>query len=85
MRKKLSSESDAPLRLPLLYASAVLFGKGITDSIITVLKSVSGVSKEPLGDHAAMFVLDAVCMVAGINVKKAGPKRGGVRRTCCCR
>ena len=50
MRKKLSSESDAPLRLPLLYASAVLFGKGITDSIITVLKSVSGVSKEPLGD-----------------------------------
>jgi len=27
MRKKLAAESDAPLRLPLLYASAVLFGK----------------------------------------------------------
>ena len=27
MKNKLAAESEAPLRLPLLYASAVLFGK----------------------------------------------------------
>lgn len=27
MKKKLAAESEAPLRLPLLYGSAVLFGK----------------------------------------------------------
>eukprot|EP00277_Geminigera_cryophila_P044889 CAMPEP_0173065802 /NCGR_PEP_ID=MMETSP1102-20130122/5822_1 /TAXON_ID=49646 /ORGANISM="Geminigera sp., Strain Caron Lab Isolate" /LENGTH=174 /DNA_ID=CAMNT_0013933117 /DNA_START=181 /DNA_END=705 /DNA_ORIENTATION=- len=66
MRKKLTAESAAPLRLPLMYASAVLFGKGSTDGIITVLKSVSGVSKEPLSEHAVMFGVDAVFLAAGV-------------------
>lgn len=66
MRKKLAAESEAPLRLPLLYGAAVLFGKGSTDSIFTVLKSVAGVTKEPLGEHATMFAVDSVCMVAGM-------------------
>ena len=39
--------------------------QGSTDGVITVLKSAAGVSKEPLGDHAVMFAVDFVCMLAG--------------------
>eukprot|EP00961_Rhodomonas_salina_P217464 2938587-Rhodomonas_salina.2 len=45
MKKKLAAESDAPLRFPLLWAAAVLAGKGSTDLVFTELKYLTGVSK----------------------------------------
>ena len=42
-----------------------VFEQGSTDSIITVLKSVAGVAKEPLADHAVMFIVDVAFMAAG--------------------
>ena len=35
MRKRLKKENEAPLRFPLLWMGAVVFGKGLTDAMIT--------------------------------------------------
>lgn len=69
MLKRLEQESKYPLKVPLLFVSGILAGKGSSDAIITLIKvkmSFPGASlaKEFMGVN--VLAIDAVCMAAGV-------------------
>ena len=69
MKAKLREESRFPYKLPLLGASAVIGGKGLTDGMLTVVKVVAGIrgstiSEEFLG--MPVLAIDAACAAGGI-------------------
>ena len=50
MRAKLKNEADYPLFVPLLGASVVVGGKGLTDALLTVAKVSAGMRGASLSE-----------------------------------
>lgn len=73
MRAKLKKEAEYPLFFPLLGASAVIGGKGLTDALLTFAKVAAGMRGASLGDTflgAPVLGIDAVCIVVGTALAK---------------
>jgi hypothetical protein len=71
MRKRLEDESKYPLKVPLLGMSLVLFGKGLSDAGITIIKVNSSFPGASLTEEfmgVPVLAIDFVCMVVGISV-----------------
>jgi ribosomal protein S18 acetylase RimI-like enzyme len=71
MRKKLENESKYPLKVPLLGASVVLFGKGLSDALITIIKVNSSFMGASLTEEfmgVPVLAIDFVCVVLGISL-----------------
>jgi hypothetical protein len=71
MRKKLENESKYPLKVPLLGASLVLLGKGLSDAGITIIKVNSGFRGASLTEEfmgVPVLAIDFVCIVLGISL-----------------
>jgi hypothetical protein len=71
MRKKLENESKYPLKIPLLGASLVLLGKGLSDAGITIIKVNSGFRGASLTEEfmgVPVLAIDLVCIVLGISL-----------------
>jgi hypothetical protein len=71
MRKKLENESKYPLKVPLLGASLVLLGKGLSDAGITIIKVNSGFRGASLTEEfmgLPVLAIDFVCIVLGISL-----------------
>jgi hypothetical protein len=71
MRKKLEDESKYPLKVPLLGASLVLLGKGLSDAGITIIKVNSGFRGASLTEEfmgVPVLGIDLVCIVLGISL-----------------
>ena len=69
MKEKLKAESKYPFFFPLLAASAVVGGKGLTDAAITLIKVSIGfkgasLSEEFLG--LPVLGIDGACVVVGV-------------------
>lgn len=68
MRAKLKAEAEYPLFAPLLGASAVIGGKGLTDALLTVAKVSAGMKGASLSETflgVPVLAIDAVCVVVG--------------------
>lgn len=71
MRKKLENESKYPLKVPLLGASLVLLGKGLSDAGITIIKVNSSFRGASLTEEfmgVPVLAIDFVCIVLGISL-----------------
>jgi hypothetical protein len=69
MRKRLAAESASPLTAPLLFASVVLTGKGVSDALITVAKVSAGIRGASLSETfygAPVLAIDAACAALGL-------------------
>lgn len=69
MIKRLEDESKYPLKFPLLGISLVLFGKGLSDALITIIKvniDFPGVSLTEQFMGVPVLAIDAVCVVVGV-------------------
>lgn len=69
LASRLENESKYPLKVPLLLVSTVLFGKGASDAIVTLIKvnmDFPGASlmEEFMGVN--VLGIDAVCIAAGL-------------------
>ena len=68
MRAKLKAEAEYPLFAPLLGASAVIGGKGLTDALLTVAKVAAGMKGVSLSETflgVPVLAIDAVCVLVG--------------------
>mmetsp|Transcript_20713 Transcript_20713/g.37397 ORF Transcript_20713/g.37397 Transcript_20713/m.37397 type:complete len:259 (+) Transcript_20713:137-913(+) len=68
MLQRLENESKYPLKFPLLAISLVLFGKGLSDALITIIKvniDFPGVSLTEQFMGVPVLAIDAVCVVLG--------------------
>lgn len=69
MLQRLENESKYPLKVPLFFVSGILFGKGSTDAIVTLIKVSQGFKGASLMEEfmgVNVLAIDAVCVVAGI-------------------
>ncbi|KAL7533331.1 hypothetical protein ACHAXR_010178 [Thalassiosira sp. AJA248-18] len=69
MIKRLEDESKYPLKFPLLGISLVLFGKGLSDALITIIKvniDFPGASLTEQFMGVPVLAIDAVCVVVGV-------------------
>lgn len=72
MLQQLQSESRFPLKFPLLGISAILFGKGLSDALITLIKVNQGfpgatLTKVFVGG-IPVLAIDALCVLAGASL-----------------
>ena len=68
MMKKLESESKYPLKFPLLAISLILFGKGFSDALITLIKvniDFPGATFTALFQGIPVLAIDAICVAVG--------------------
>jgi hypothetical protein len=68
MMQKLESESKYPLKFPLLGISLVLFGKGFSDALITLIKvniDFPGATLTAQFQGVPVLAIDGVCVIAG--------------------
>jgi hypothetical protein len=68
MMRRLENESQYPLKVPLLGISLILFGKGFSDALITIIKvniSFPGVSLADEFMGVPVLLIDVVCVTAG--------------------
>ena len=73
MRSKLKKEAEYPLFFPLLGASAVIGGKGLTDALLTVAKVAAGMRGASFADTffgLPVLGIDAACVVVGASLAK---------------
>jgi GNAT superfamily N-acetyltransferase len=71
MLKKLEDESKYPLKVPLLGASVVLLGKGLSDALITIIKVNSSFMGASLTEEfmgVPVLAIDFLCVVLGISL-----------------
>ena len=69
MKQKLKNEADYPLFIPLLGASVVVGGKGLTDALLTFAKVSAGMRGASLSETflgVPVLGIDAVCVVVGV-------------------
>mmetsp|Transcript_18411 Transcript_18411/g.38537 ORF Transcript_18411/g.38537 Transcript_18411/m.38537 type:complete len:252 (-) Transcript_18411:1595-2350(-) len=69
MLERLENESKYPLKFPLLGISLVLFGKGLSDALITIIKvniDFPGASLSEQFMGLPVLAIDAVCVVVGV-------------------
>lgn len=68
MLQRLENESRYPLKFPLLAVSLVLFGKGLSDAIVTIIKVQQGFRGASLAEQfmgVPVLGIDALCVVLG--------------------
>lgn len=68
MIERLEGESKYPLKFPLLAASLILFGKGFSDALITVIKvniDFPGASLTEQFQGIPVLAIDFICVVIG--------------------
>ena len=71
LAERLESESKYPLKFPLLAVSLILFGKGFSDALITIIKvniDFPGVSLTDQFQGIPILAIDFVCAVAGASL-----------------
>mmetsp|Transcript_11927 Transcript_11927/g.25263 ORF Transcript_11927/g.25263 Transcript_11927/m.25263 type:complete len:269 (+) Transcript_11927:127-933(+) len=71
MMERLESESKYPLKFPLLAISLVLFGKGFSDALITLIKvniAFPGASLTEQFQGIPILAIDFVCVVVGVGM-----------------
>ena len=69
MREKLKKEAEFPFFYPLMGASVVIGGKGLTDALLTFAKVAAGMRGVSLSDSflgVPVLGIDAVCVVVGV-------------------
>lgn len=69
MMERLENESKYPLKFPLLAVSLVLFGKGFSDALITLIKvnmAFPGASLTAQFQGIPVLAIDVVCVIAGV-------------------
>lgn len=69
LASRLENESKYPLKVPLLLVSAVLFGKGLSDAVVTLIKvnmdfKGASLTQEFMGVN--ILAIDAVCIALGV-------------------
>lgn len=73
MKAKLQAEAEYPLFAPLMFGSAVIGGKGLTDALLTVAKVSAGIRGASLAETflgVPVLLIDALCVVAGISLAR---------------
>jgi len=68
---KLENESKYPLKFPLLAISLVLFGKGFTDALITLIKvniDFPGASLTAQFQGISVLAIDVLCVMVGVGL-----------------
>eukprot|EP00546_Thalassionema_frauenfeldii_P019088 CAMPEP_0178896370 /NCGR_PEP_ID=MMETSP0786-20121207/1128_1 /TAXON_ID=186022 /ORGANISM="Thalassionema frauenfeldii, Strain CCMP 1798" /LENGTH=133 /DNA_ID=CAMNT_0020566751 /DNA_START=223 /DNA_END=621 /DNA_ORIENTATION=- len=68
MVDRLEQESQYPLKFPLLGISLILFGKGLSDAAITLIKvniDFPGVSLSEQFMGVPVLGIDAICVILG--------------------
>ena len=71
MMQRLENESKYPLKFPLLAVSLILFGKGFSDALITIIKvniSFPGASLTAQFQGIPVLAIDFVCVIAGLGM-----------------
>ena len=71
MMERLENESKYPLKFPLLAISLVLFGKGFSDALITLIKvniDFPGASLTAQFQGIPVLAIDGVCVIAGLGL-----------------
>jgi len=71
MMERLESESKYPLKFPLLAASLVLFGKGFSDALITLIKvniDFRGASLAAQFQGIPVLAIDVFCVMLGVGL-----------------
>mmetsp|Transcript_29023 Transcript_29023/g.78541 ORF Transcript_29023/g.78541 Transcript_29023/m.78541 type:complete len:260 (+) Transcript_29023:195-974(+) len=71
MMKRLENESKYPLKFPLLAVSLILFGKGFSDALITLIKVNIGFPGASLTDQfqgIPVLAIDVVCVIIGAGI-----------------
>eukprot|EP00536_Pseudo-nitzschia_multiseries_P007439 jgi/Psemu1/324756/estExt_fgenesh1_pg.C_1750038 len=71
MIKRLENESKYPLKFPLLAVSLVLFGKGFSDALITLIKvnmDFPGASLTEQFQGIPVLAIDFVCVIMGVGI-----------------
>lgn len=71
MMAKLENESKYPLKFPLLGVSLILFGKGFSDALITLIKvniDFPGASLTATFQGIPVLAIDFVCVLAGAGI-----------------
>jgi len=71
MMKKLEEEGKYPLKFPLLGISLVLFGKGFSDALITIIKvnmDFPGASLTASFQGIPVLAIDVLCVIAGLGL-----------------
>ena len=69
MREKLKKESQFPLFFPLMGASVVIGGKGLTDALLTFAKVAAGMRGASLSEQflgVPVLGIDAACVALGV-------------------
>ena len=69
MMQRLENESKYPLKFPLLAVSLILFGKGFSDALITLIKvniNFPGASLAAQFQGIPVLAIDFVCVIAGL-------------------
>ena len=68
MMERLESESKYPLKFPLVAVSLVLFGKGFSDALITLIKvniDFPGASLTAQFQGIPVLAIDGICVIVG--------------------
>lgn len=71
MMQRLENESKYPLKFPLLAVSLILFGKGFSDALITLIKvniNFPGASLTAQFQGIPVLAIDFVCVIAGLGM-----------------
>jgi hypothetical protein len=71
MMERLENESKYPLKFPLLATSLVLFGKGFSDALITLIKvniDFPGASLTAQFQGIPVLAIDGVCVIVGMGL-----------------
>jgi len=71
LMEKLEQESKYPFKVPLLGASLILFGKGFSDALITIIKVNMNFPGSSLVDEflgVPVLLIDALCVAAGASL-----------------
>ena len=71
MKEKLRAESRYPFKFPLLGASAVIGGKGVTDALIKVIKVSIGFKGASLSEDflgIPVLAIDVACVAVGLSL-----------------
>mmetsp|Transcript_7380 Transcript_7380/g.8190 ORF Transcript_7380/g.8190 Transcript_7380/m.8190 type:complete len:140 (+) Transcript_7380:3-422(+) len=71
MMRKLENESKYPLKFPLLAISLILFGKGFTDALITIIKvniDFPGASLTAQFQGISILAIDILCVMIGLGL-----------------
>jgi hypothetical protein len=71
MIERLENENKYPLKFPLLAVSLILFGKGFSDAMITLIKvnmNFPGASLTAQFEGIPVLAIDGICVIVGMGL-----------------